>query len=590
MQVQHRLGFWPGFISVTIALLIDLGMSLRTLPSLRDGGLSNPDSYMRMVRLRDMLDQGRILHDVARDGSGHGTLLHWSHLLDAAIGLTAAPFRLFLDPHDALYAAAVIFGPLNIAVLALLIAWAAAPFAERKFLWLGAALVPLSPAIASYGLAGVVHHHVAIVIAAAAAWGLAARIVLNIARPGAGIALGVCAAAGLWLTPESLPLTMMGFGALFLAWIVLPDRDDIPRAIRATGLAFASVTAMALILDPPAAGLGSAEIDRISLLSGALSIAIAATGLGLWAAHPLARGPGRRAAMACAIGGGCCGVWVALFQAALFRSNMALHPGEWDAFFGHINEMKPVAGVLEALHYLLTGTLAAAAMAFLAYRRRSLFLGYAALCAAGTLAAGFLHVRFAAYPEAAGAIALPAILTLISAAAEKWPPVLGSLGRLTATVLFVQVPYLGQLPMFAPPARAATEAGGPGCRFAEAAGLLRDRPGEVVLSDANDSPEILYRTRALTVGSLYHRNVPAFLRLRAAWRLAPSETVPRDIAAADISLVIGCESPFRSPLVADIEGASLSDLVRTGQPPVWLRRVAEHPASGHVLYRVVYPD
>lgn len=586
MQPQTRLGFWPGFMSVTIALLIDLGMSLRSLPSLQGGGLSNPDSYMRMVRLQDMLDQGRILHEVARDGSGHGTVLHWSHLLDAAIGLTALPFRLFMDGHGALYAAALIFGPLNIAILALLTAWAAAPFADRKWLFLGAALVPMAPAIASYGLTGVVHHHAGIVIAAMAAWGLAARIILGTAGRNASVVLGFCAAMGLWLTPESLPLTMMGFGALFLAWTVSADRPDIAAAIGRAGLSFAAVTVAALILDPPAAGLASTEIDRISLLSGALSIAVAVACLGLWSAHPFVHGAIRRLSSAAAIGGVCCGVWLLLFWHALFQSNMTLAPADWDAFFGHIAEMKPVAGAADMAQYLLTGVLAAAIASCLAWRYRSICLAYAAVCAAAMIAAGFMHVRFAAYPEAAGALGLPVLLTMIGAAARDWPPILQSVSRLAAIVLFVQVPYLGRLPIFAHPALAGTTAPAAECHVAEAVDLLRDHSGLVVLSDVNDTPEILYKTPVSTVGSLYHRNVPAFLRLRAAWRTAPSDTVPAEIAAAEVALVIGCRNGPRSSVVEDIHGPTLFDQVRGGHPPAWLHQIAENPGSGYVLYRV----
>ena len=231
MKCFGRVGRGTGFICVIFALLATLGMSLRLLPELRAGGLSNPDTYMRLVRLREMLDSGTVIYSVARDGSGHGTVLHWSHLIDSLVCLIALPFSLVLKSDDALHAAALAFGPLNIAALGFAVAWAAAPFAERKYLWLAAILPPLSPAIASYGLVGVVHHHIAIVVVAVACAGWAARLIAGYAKATAGIAFGAWAGLGIWLTPETVPLTMMAFGALFLAWIVSPERDDIARAI-----------------------------------------------------------------------------------------------------------------------------------------------------------------------------------------------------------------------------------------------------------------------------------------------------------------------------------------------------------------------
>lgn len=591
------VGRGTAFICVMCSLLAVVGASARYLPDLRAGGLSNPDSYMRLVRLRDMLAGGTVLDTVARDGSGHGTVLHWSHLIDSLLCVLALPFGLFMRPDDALHAAALVFGPLNIAALAYAVAWAAAPFAERKWLFLGAILPALSPAIISYGLVGVVHHHVAVAVVTVACWGWAARLITGHARADAGIALGLWAALGIWFTPESVPVTMMAFGALWLAWIVAPTHaggpneipGDIPRAIGLTGLSFAFATMLALLVDPPADGIRAVEIDRLSILFSGLAFAVAATGAGLWAIHGMVRGPSLRFAAACVIGLVCCAVWAATFRGAIFSGNMLLDEDQRSAMFDHISEMLPVDGVLSALHFLLTGACATLIVIVAAARRRSWFLGYAAVCLTGLLVLGWWHVRFAAYPEAAGAIALPIALTLATTATLRWHQIGQSFVRLATILLFVQVPYLGLLPELTGSARAAPIVLPPACKVADAAAMLAPYPGAVVLADVNDTPEILYKTQVRTVGSLYHRDVAGFLRLRAAWRVPPSETVPPEIAAAEISLVLGCETPVRSPLVQDVSTATLLDQVRTGHPPPWLKQIAENSASRQVLYAVVRP-
>jgi hypothetical protein len=592
MQRFGRVGRGTGFICVTLSLLATGATSVRYLTNLRAGGLSNPDSYMRLVRLRDMVDGGAILDTVARDGSGHGTVVHWSHLIDSLLCLLAVPFSLFMRPDDALHAAALIFGPLNLAALSYAVIWAAAPFAERKWLFLGAVLPALSPAIISYGMAGVVHHHVTVAVVTVACWGWAARLIAGLARSTAGIALGTWAALGLWFTPESVPLTMMSFGALGLAWIVdtkrTESRDGIASAIALTGLSFAAVTTLALLVDPPAEGFGAMEIDRLSMPFSGLATAVAVTGAGLWVVHRMTGGPGRRAAAAGAIGLTCAAAWVAAFHGALFGANMLLDEGRRNAMFGHINEMLPIAGALPALHFLLTGALAALMAIASAVKTRSLVLGYAAACLAGLLVLGWSHVRFAAYPEAAGAIALPIALTMVAGATVRWHQIGQSFARLAIILLFVQVPYLGQLPELTGSAYAAPIVL-PACRVADATAMLAAHPGAVVLADVNDTPEILYKTQVRTVGSLYHRDLAGFLRLRAAWRVPPSATVPAEIDAAEISLVLGCETPARSPLVEDIASTTLLDQLRTGNPPPWLRRISENTASGQALYEVVRP-
>jgi hypothetical protein len=271
----------------------------------------------------------------------------------------------------------------------------------------------------------------------------------------------------------------------------------------------------------------------------------------------------------------------------MFRDNMLVDTTQRDAMFSHIAEMLPIGGVLPALHFLLTGTCATVLAVVLAARRRSLFLTYAAVCLTGLLVLGWSHVRFAAYPEAAGAIALPIALTMASQATVTWHQIGQSFARVATIMLFIQVPYMGQLPALAGSALAAPVIVLPACEFADAAVMLASHPGAVVLADVNDTPEILYKTQVRTVGSLYHRDLAGFLRLRAAWRTPPSETVPQQIDAAEVSLVLGCKTPARSSLVDDVKDTTLLDQIRTGQPPAWLRQIDENPSSGQTLYKVV---
>src|SRR5579863_4670352 len=108
IDARLRLGMRDGLLYALLPVAISFASRAKELPGLLAGGLSNPDSYMRLLRLEEGLRHHDIGYIVSRDGSGAGTLLHWSHLLDALILLLAAPFRLVMDTHAALHATGVV--------------------------------------------------------------------------------------------------------------------------------------------------------------------------------------------------------------------------------------------------------------------------------------------------------------------------------------------------------------------------------------------------------------------------------------------------------------------------------------------------
>jgi hypothetical protein len=107
-----------------------------------------------------------------------------------------------------------------------------------------------------------------------------------------------------------------------------------------------------------------------------------------------------------------------------------------------------------------------------------------------------------------------------------------------------------------------------------------------VLADVNDSPDLLYRTGVLTVGSLYHRAAAGFVRLYDAWRSSGgTEQVPEEVRRAGVALVLACPGQGRTRIVADLPPDTLFDRLNRNEPPPWLERIGADTA-GHVLYRV----
>ncbi len=527
---------------------------------------------MRLVRIEDMLAAGRPLHAVMRDGSGHGTVMHWSHLLDGLLLLLAAPLAAVLGWHRALEAAGLLSGPLSLAALGAATAWAAAPAARPGWLWLGAFAAGAAPMLRSYGLLGVVHHHVLLAVCVAMAVGWAWRLLGGqAAAQRAGLSLGAWTAAGLWLSPETLPYTLMVLGALWVAWLHAPSRS-LATALRAHGAAFLLLTALALVLDPPVAGLLGAEPDRLSLPYLAVAAGSLLTAL---AARPSRRWLPISAGTACAI------LWLAAFPQVLHGTQGLMSAEQASAFFANITEMAPLASPWQAADLLTGGVLAAAtlcAYAWLGRRSARVWpLLYAAACVLACIAVAARHVRFAAYPELAGAIALPVLLSAISAA--EWTPARQSAARLALILGLVGAPALRTA---LTPASGHAASAARACDIREAAPLLAAYPGQIALSAPDDAPELLFLTRVSTVGSLFHRNVAGFLRLRAAWREVPGDTAGPAFLATGATLVLGCPGQPRSVLVADLPPTTLLDRLDAGRPPAWLRVVGS--LGGNVIY------
>jgi hypothetical protein len=152
---------------------------------------------------------------------------------------------------------------------------------------------------------------------------------------------------------------------------------------------------------------------------------------------------------------------------------------------------------------------------------------------------------------------------------------------------FIALPPVSDALALSPAALAAEHPAGKSCSVSHLAGMLAPYAGQVVLANVNDTPELLYRTRILTVGSLYHRGMTAFLRLRAAWRSGPSPTEPAAVAATQASLVLFCPFQNRPLLLQGRPHDTLADRLNSGSVPPWLRLVATDATSGNQLYRVV---
>jgi hypothetical protein len=551
------------------------------------GSLADVDSYMRIVWLEDMLDHREALHKVLRDGSGDGTIIHWTHLVTALIYAIALPLSAFMPMKTAIHASAVIFGPLGVGLLGVLAAWCFSPMTEPRWRWLAAVAVGVAAPILNYGSPGLADHHILLACVALGLAGLAGRVVAGGSSSAAP--LGALAGVGVWLSPEALPFIAMSLGACVLPWIFGEDmaRRRAGRALTVAGGAFVAVVFGALLIDPPVGGYAATDNDRLSVVYLALSLCLFLSFCFLHFVPERRAGPLSRAVVAFVAALSPLIGWMYLFP-GLIRGFLPFSDNdEIRSFFDGSEEFAPLTSAGEALGFLADAILAAIGLAWFAFRGRSVYWLYAAACLAATILMGVLHRRFLIYTSVASAAMLPALLDECTRLLSRHSRLAQTIGRLTLVFLTLMPNRLYAALGSGNEAPAPAGSGdrpAPTCNVREFAGLLRPYAGEVVMGNVNDTPALLYHTKVLTVGSMYHRGFEATKRLSNAWMSRESGSVPAEVRATKARYLLICRSGGRYPRIPD---DALFARLQRGEVPVWAREEVSDPKTGFVLYRIV---
>jgi hypothetical protein len=538
-------------------------------------GFPDPDNYMRIVRIRDGLQSGGFTHLVSSDNGGAGTIVYWSHLIDAFVLFLRAPFGLIWNSETALYYAAAATAPLVGAVFAAALIWSVAPLAHVRWLITAPLLAVLSPLIFISGMLGSVHHHLALALIAVLSAAFAGRAAAGRVAP--GVWCGVCSGIGIWLSPEVLPYVLMAIGAIGVAWCLRPAKIAYPFTACAT--AFAGMTTVAALIDPPFGGRLSPEVDCISIVFVTLSIFVCAAA---WILTIIGRHEPSAALRIlyciCAIAA-VIGVWLWLYP-NLTHGLGGLAPGyDVSAFFSVIGQMKPIRFDVQGSLFLMTGLFGVLAAIGLAFSTKNLLWSYAAACGIIVLGLAISHLRFAIYAEAMAAMMLPVVLE--HASASRLTPARQSMVRIAVMISFFLGPYL-------PAIAAGKDANTPdllaNCHVRDIIPVLQEKKDVVLLTEINDTPEILWRTSVRTVGSLYHRSLGAFLQARKAWRSEPSDTIPQSVLATGATHILACDLNSRSPLVIDLPPTTLQDRLARHDVPPWLHEIGK--GGGYRLYAI----
>jgi hypothetical protein len=564
-----------------IASGLDLLLGVRSFGLVLHGNLIDPDSYMRLLRIEQGLQHGGLTNLVLRDDSGTPLVIEWSRLFDGMLVAMAAPLAPFLGWHRALFAAGLASGPLSAGLLGMGLGFAAAPFSENRLLWTAPVVAMLLPGIRGYAPFGVVHYHIIMLAATAFTAGFALRA--REGGVGALMAAGLAGGIALWIMPETMPFVLFTCIGLGWRWLFVTSG----AALAWLGAGFASVLALAILIDPPHGGIFVPEIDRVSIVYAALGAVVLAVTLVLAWLDRMGLTGRRRAALGLTAALVGFTFWLMRYPLVALGPYGLMSAREMHLFFGTMAETQPVRGVDEAFLLLAPGCFALAYCLLRAWRGRSGIqpAGFWLILASAILLSLILTARFVIFQQfpAGFAAALLPVALADASALFAIRPIRAASARVGLIGGILIIPYAPAMALAAahPEAKAR-----PACSIRAVMPLLAPLAGRIVLTTAAEVPELLYRTRVIAVGSLYQHGIGGFLRARAAWRSPVAVHPSAAMRKTGAGFVLFCPSTHRYAPVRGAPKDALWDALQAGHPPPWLRRVGAGEANGFQLYRI----
>ena len=491
-----------------------------------NGELVDTDSYMRMVRVLELLQGGGWYNDViARSNAPYGETLHWTRPFDLLLILGAGPLLPFTDVKTALFWSGALISPLLQLAAAFAFIWATAPLARKGLWFMAAPLLFVQAAIIAYGSAGRADHHVLQALAFILLIGFTLRSLRNPAGTRDAFAAGLVAGFGFWLSIEAfLPLTgtLMGLTA---AWLIAPHGRL--RQLTALSFGLCAMLLLAIAAEHPPSGWLDVVYDEVSvvhLLIGTLLLLLWST-LSFWERRKrrAATLPGRVAAVA--LGGGACLALLYSVFPAFFAGPLAgIDPRIKDIWLSNVGEMQGVfptdlQSLGDFIFYLGISIAAVPVIVWLLWQergsRRWLLWLYIACALLITVAAAMTSKRFAPYAE----ILLVVVAGDIIERLRIWllhnrSRILPQAAYAVAMALLMLGPIsIGAIIKGQAKASTSTEDSDKvSCELRDIAAYLSDeavigrRDPQTILTATYHGPELLYRTPHRVIATPYHRN------------------------------------------------------------------------------------
>jgi hypothetical protein len=596
---------WLLLIPLGCLLLGQIVLAWSGILPVLDGGLSDPDSYMRLNRVLHLYESGSWFDPTyPRINPPEGHVQHWTRALDALLLAGAWLLQPFLGFHAGLHVWGVLFSPVCLAVMVLALNWACAPFLTRDARLIACLLLLLQPTVVAYSSLGRADHHALLLLLFVLLLGATARLLLEPFERWLPPAAGAIMALAIWISPESLVFIAASLAALGASWLL--GESAVAGRCKAVLVWTTAFLALALLVERGPAGLFAVENDRLSIVHVML---FASLSLFWTMVVPLEDGYrlDLRYRLPLAAGGvvAVAGVMLALFPTLIQGPLGTVDPLYRELRLERIVEIQPLiqprrlaAGEYGAVLGRAVTMLGIAlfALPFLAVRlfrsppaERACWV-VIALALLLFLPLAVHQVRWSGYTQILLIIPYAALIgaqlgRLASQLAERSLSVMRPL--LIVAALFWPVLAAAALPRTAP--KTIVEAC-PIAEMAPALNRLADGRSLTVLAHADLGSELLYRTRHSVLSMPNHRPQPGFAATYRVFTSTDDQGAQRLLARHHVNWILLCpsavEHSFFEP--AEATGPTLHQRLAERDAPDWLRLLELPPvATGTpLLYEV----
>ncbi len=257
-------GLFLTLISLLALFAAQWWMAERQDGAIYHGELHDSDSYMRLVRVGQLIESGDWHdHQIPRANAPHGHSLHWSRPLDALLLAGAAMLAPSLGWTAGLHQAGVWISPVLHIFTLLALLWAARPLLPASGLMCLGLLLPLQLYLGYQFAPGRPDHHGLILLLFVLAMGAQIRLLTEQKLRWAA-ALGISLGLLVWVSVEGLLAATLALAILILHWFRNGQKSAGLGLVTAAGTAMVSI--LAVLAEHPSGDFLMIKYDQISIV------------------------------------------------------------------------------------------------------------------------------------------------------------------------------------------------------------------------------------------------------------------------------------------------------------------------------------
>jgi len=228
--------------------------------------LTDPDCYMRLVRVQSLYDNGEWFNNtISRSNSPLGETLHWSRPLDILLFVGAYVGSFFLSFRDALYWWGYILSPVIMVSSVLALEWAGRPlFSKGLRVWMIAFFL-CQAAVAFVYAFGRPDHHSLLALLFVLQIGFVLRIIFEDERERRyPYFAGFITAVSMWVSVETLASFFLITGTFGILWIAKSRRYI--QSLQLYVLALVIFSLLFLFAERSLSDIMKLEYDKLSIV------------------------------------------------------------------------------------------------------------------------------------------------------------------------------------------------------------------------------------------------------------------------------------------------------------------------------------